>query len=62
MATIEERQISNVIANATLEGLKFSDQQIVRLRAMAYGEMTIDEAIAEIHAEIAERNKIPEPA
>ncbi|MBL4761664.1 MAG: hypothetical protein JKY93_03080 [Gammaproteobacteria bacterium] len=62
MASIEERQIRNVIGNAALEGIQLTDQEIARLRLVAHDKMTVDDAITEIKAEIAERNKIPEPA
>lgn len=62
MAEIEERQIRNVIGNAALEGIQLTDQEIARLRLVAYDKMTVEEAIVEIKAEIAERNKIPETA
>lgn len=44
----KELALSNIIANQALEGVTFSDEKIERCKAILDGEITGDEAVAQI--------------
>lgn len=50
----KELGIRNTIAHCALEGLHATPVEIARVRALAYGEITLDKALVEIGKEVAE--------
>ncbi len=48
----KELALRNVIANHALEGLEMSSSEIARSRVILDGELSIDDAVAEIHREL----------
>lgn len=48
----KELALRNVIANQALEGLVMTDDEIQRAGAILDGDLSIDDAVAEIHREL----------
>ena len=49
--------LRNVIANQALEGLDMTADEIERSRAILAGDLSIDDAVAEIHRELQASNR-----
>lgn len=50
--TDKELALRNVIANQALEGLEMTADEIERSRAILAGDLSIDDAVAEVHSEL----------
>ena len=57
MIVDKELALENIIADQALEGLTLTEEEIARSRAILAGELTAEEAIAQIHRRLRERQR-----